>query len=109
MLLSYANLSQKPRVFRLLLGLSVAEFDILVVKLSPLLEKEFGIRRRPRKLAATEDKLVALLVYYRTYVTHEFIGYCIGLDNSNVSRLFSLHILAMSIPENYDVDRSMWK
>jgi len=89
MLLSYAKLSHKPRVFRLLLGVSVAEFDSLVAQVSPLLEKQFGIKRRPRKLASTEDKLVALLVYYRTYVTHEFIGYCVGLDNSNVSRLFT--------------------
>lgn len=32
--------------------------------------------------------MLALLLYYRTYITHEFIGFLVGLDNSNVCRLF---------------------
>ena len=29
-----------------------------------------------------------LFMYYRSYATHEFLGYFVGLDNSNVCRLF---------------------
>jgi hypothetical protein len=27
-------------------------------------------------------------VYYRTYVTHEFIGYLFGVDKADICRLF---------------------
>lgn len=43
---------------------------------------------RTGNLKTFEDKLLALLVYYRTYITHEFIGYLVNLDNSKVCRLF---------------------
>jgi hypothetical protein len=39
-------------------------------------------------VASTEAKFCLLLIYYRTYVSHEFLGYFVGLDNSNVCRLF---------------------
>ena len=28
------------------------------------------------------------MLYYRTYITHEFIGYLVGLHNANICRLF---------------------
>ena len=32
--------------------------------------------------------MLALLLYYRTYVTHEFIGYLFDVDKANICRLF---------------------
>lgn len=47
-----------------------------------------NLGRKP-KVTTHEDRLLLLLLYYRAYVTHEFIGYLIGLDETNVCRLFS--------------------
>ena len=35
-----------------------------------------------------EDKVLCLMIYYRTYITHTFLGYLVGLHNSNICRLF---------------------
>lgn len=88
MLLSYRLLSQKPRIFRQLTGMTLAEFADIIEKVDPLVKKAFGVMGRPRKLPTSADKLSLLLIYYRTYVSHEFLGYFVGLDNSNVCRLF---------------------
>ena len=36
-----------------------------------------------------EDRIILILIYYRCYVTHEFIGYFVGLDETNICRLFA--------------------
>ncbi len=89
MLLSYASLVEKPRIFCKLTGLSLSEFERMLVTLRPSLRKVFNHRGRPSKLVSLEDKLILLLIYYRTYATHEFLGYLVGLDNSNVCRLLA--------------------
>ena len=43
---------------------------------------------RQPKIKHHSDRLIRLLLYYRAYVTHEFIGYLVGLDATNVGRLF---------------------
>ena len=88
MLLTYPLLSRKPRIFRKLTGLTLEEFSELIKKVDVSIKEAFGYMGRPRVLSLTEDKVTLLLIYYRTYVSHEFLGYCVGLDNSNVSRLF---------------------
>lgn len=88
MLLSYLSLSQKPRIFRQLTGLSLNEFDGIVEKSDKAIKQAFTHLGRPRKLASSQDKVLLLMIYYRTYVTHEFLGYFVELNNSNVSRLF---------------------
>src|SRR5262245_5225068 len=42
-------------------------------------------RRRPPALALA-DRLLMLLVYYRTYVPYAFLGFLFGLDDSNACR-----------------------
>ena len=88
MLFSYSTLRQKPRIFQKLTGLKLSEFEGLIEKLQPEIKKRFTHRGRRRRLASTEDKLCLLLVYYRTYVSHEFLGYFVGLHESNICRLF---------------------
>jgi hypothetical protein len=78
----------KPRIFRKLTGISVIEFAQLCEKIRPKAQSLFKTTGRPPVLATLEDKLALLLIYYRTYATHEFLGYFVGLDNSNVCRLF---------------------
>lgn len=88
MLLTYSSLSMKPRIFRKLTGVSLTEFKLLCDKIRPKAQPLFKTTGRPPVLATLEDKLTLLLIYYRTYATHEFLGYFVGLDNSNVCRLF---------------------
>ena len=88
MLLSYKELSKRPRIFRKLTGINIDEFSALLEKLELSLDKAFKARGRYRKLTSHADRVLLLFIYYRCYCTHEFLGYFIGLDNSNVSRLF---------------------
>ena len=90
--LTYVAVSGKPQLFLRLTGTTVCEFQQIVSRVNPLWERtvEQGKKRHGRtgKLKTLEDKLLALLVYYRTYITHEFIGYLVGLYNANICRLF---------------------
>jgi hypothetical protein len=94
---NYAKLHQKPLLFRMFTGLSAAEFDQLVADLEPvwLARKAKRAARRPRqrkpgagrsvKLLFT-DRLLMVLLYYRVYVTQEFVGFLFGVDKGTVSR-----------------------
>jgi hypothetical protein len=88
MLLSYDKLKQRPRIFRKLTGMNLEEFTRLLERLRTALDKEFSPLGRQRKLATHTDRVLLLLIYYRCYCTHEFLGYFVGLDDSNVCRLF---------------------
>lgn len=88
MLLSYNKLSEHPRIFRKLTGLSLDEFAQMVQPVRPSLDKAFGHLGRGRKINTHRDRLVLLMVYYRADVSHEFLGYFVDLDESNVCRLF---------------------
>lgn len=88
MLLTYGSLSKKPRIFRKLTGQSLADFTLLCAKVRSSADKIFKSKGRPAVLSTLEDKLTVLFIYYRTYITHEFIGYFVGLDDSNICRLF---------------------
>jgi hypothetical protein len=94
---NHEKLRRKPSLFRMFTGLSADEFDTLVADLEPvwLARKAERSARRPRqrkpgagrkaKLVFT-DRLLLTLLYYRTYVTQEFVGFLFGVDKGTVSR-----------------------
>ena len=94
---NYEKLRRKPLLFRMFTGLSGVEFDKLVSDLGPvwLARKTKRAARRPRqrkpgagrkvKLEFT-DRLLMTLLYYRVYVTQEFVGFLFGVDKGTVSR-----------------------
>lgn len=92
MSLAYTTVNRKPQIFLRLTGTTVTEFQEMVRRVKPLWETEVENRKkrhgRTGNLKTFEDKLLALLLYYRTYITHEFIGYMVGLHNANICRLF---------------------
>lgn len=92
MQLTYARLEKKPQIFLRLTGTTVSEFKQIRDKVKPLWEKRIERKKkrpgRTSQLKCFEDKLLTLLIYYRTYITHEFIGYLVGLHNANICRLF---------------------
>jgi hypothetical protein len=44
---------------------------------------------RMSHLPTLEDKLLCILMYYRTYISHVFSGYLFNLHNSNICRLLA--------------------
>ncbi|MEK7202969.1 MAG: transposase family protein [Patescibacteria group bacterium] len=91
------TLKQSPKVFRTLTGISPEKFDEIYKQLIPLYEK-YEVKRlnRPNRQRAisvggkyklaTEDKLLMLLMYYRLYVNHIFLGFVFHINDANVSR-----------------------
>jgi hypothetical protein len=70
----------------------VKEFEEICECVKPLWEETIERKKkrhgRTSQLKTFEDKLLALCIYYRTYIAHEFIGYLFGLHNTNICRLF---------------------
>lgn len=91
--LTYARLCQKPASFLNLTGLKLSEFEKISVQVKLAWNQKIEGKRkspagRPSVLKHFEDKLLAIFIYYRTYITHEFLGYLFGLHNANICRLF---------------------
>jgi hypothetical protein len=91
------RLQRSPRAFRQLTGLTPAAFDRLLADLSPRYEQADarrkdrpGRKRKPgagRKHALSlADRLLMLLISYRTSTTHAFLGFLFGVDDSAVGR-----------------------
>jgi hypothetical protein len=91
------RLRRSPRAFRQLTGITPLVFDRLLADLTPRYEQADARRkdrpdrrRRPgagRKHALPlSDRLLMLLIYYRTYTTHAFLGFLFGVDDSAVGR-----------------------
>ena len=91
------RLKRSPDTFRQLTGITPAAFDRLLADLEPRYRQADakrknrpGRRRKPgagRKHALPlADRLLLLLLYYRTYTTHAFLGFLFGVDGSAVGR-----------------------
>jgi hypothetical protein len=91
------RLRKTPKAFRRLTGITPAAFDRLLDQLTPRYEQADarrkdrpGRRRKPgggRKHALVlADRLLMLLIYYRTYVTHALLGFLFAIDDSAVGR-----------------------
>jgi hypothetical protein len=91
------RLRRAPKAFRRLTGITPFAFDELLEKLAPLHERAEarrkgrpGRQRKPgggrKPTLELADRLLMLLIYYRTYTTHAFLGFLFGLDDSAVGR-----------------------
>jgi hypothetical protein len=91
------RLREAPKAFRRLTGITPAVFDDLRTRFAPRYEQADarrkarpGRKRKPgggRKHALVlADRLLMLLIYYRTYVSHAFLGFLFSIDDSAVGR-----------------------
>lgn len=91
------RLRRTPVTFRQLTGLTPEAFDRLLADLEPRYQqadakrkKKPGRQRQPgagRQFALPlTDRLLMLLMYYRTYTTHALLGFLFGIDQSSVCR-----------------------
>src|SRR4051794_29100644 len=92
-----SRLRRMPDTFRQLTGITPEAFDQLVAELGPRYQQaDTGgktRRSRQRKPGAGRkfalplaDRLLMLLMYYRTYTTHALLGFLFGIDQSSVCR-----------------------
>jgi DDE superfamily endonuclease/Helix-turn-helix of DDE superfamily endonuclease len=91
------RLQRSPSTFRRLTGLTPLAFTRLLSEVTvadqQARERRGGRTGRQRKAGAGRkhalelaDRLLMLLMYYRTYVPHTFLAFLFGIDDSNVSR-----------------------
>jgi len=91
------RLRRSPNAFRQLTGIAPDAFDRTLAQLTPRYEQADARRKdrpgRKRKPGAgrkhalgLDDRLLMLLIYYRTYATHALLGFLFGVDDSAVGR-----------------------
>lgn len=80
---------RRSACFRRLTGVSVATFDGMVAQLRApwdAAERRKAKSGRPWEVGGLEDHLLIMLLYYRCYVTQEFIGFFWRVDRSVICR-----------------------
>lgn len=85
---SAALLRSSPS-FRRLTGVSVATFDRMVASLTAPWDQQQARKLksgRPCDLGGLDDHLLVLLIYYRCYVTQEFLGFFYHVNKSAICR-----------------------
>ncbi len=90
MSLKYTKISKSPIIFNRLFGISVSQFDEVLLKVEPQWQKQvIRCYKRPGRDYKLElaDMLLLLLLYYRSYITQMFIGFMFGIDDSRVCRI----------------------
>lgn len=88
--LTYERLKAHPLTFLRLTGLHVKEFDKVITKILPdfiQMQSKKLCPGRTSHLTTLEDKVLCVLIYYRTYITHVFLGYLFNLHNANICRV----------------------
>ena len=69
MLLRYKSLKKKSRIFKKLTGHTLKQFSLLSARLKPFAAQLLSPLGRKANLDSLEDKLLGLLIYYRTYIS----------------------------------------
>jgi hypothetical protein len=96
-MITYREISQKPRLFKSFFGVTVIEFDELYRKLWPVwAENEvqrLSQRERQRAIGGgrdytldLRDRLLMTLMWLKLYLNTDALGYFFGVDKSTASR-----------------------
>ena len=97
MLRTFERLRAKPTIFKTFTGVSVSEFETLLMRSTPLwVEREQQRLTRPNRQRALgggckakfglRDQLLVTLVWLRLYLGTETLGFLFGIDKATVSR-----------------------
>jgi hypothetical protein len=105
-MIKYEILKKRPEIFLSLFGLKVSQFEEIFEKAELLWEREvikkYAGPGRLSKLGLRE-MILLLLLYYRHYVTQEFVGMLFGLHKANVCRIIKrlepILLRIMSLPQ----------
>jgi hypothetical protein len=96
-MMKYLNLSQHPKVFLKMTGLTVAEFDELLSVVKPAYQvaelQRLSYPHRQRAIGggqspelAERDQILLSVVWLRVYPTHDVLGYFFGISQPTVGR-----------------------
>lgn len=83
-----SQFSKNQRIFQRTVGLSTKQFDLFLLNFEiafKTIKSEIG---RPYSLSC-RDLLTVILMYYKSYMTQEFIGCLVEINQSNISRLLT--------------------
>ena len=96
-MLGFDKLASNARRFRMLMGMSLQEFDLLLTKMEKMYPEEerrrLSKRSRQREIGAgrrfvlgVRDRILLLLFYYRTYATQDVAAEVFGVGQAAVPR-----------------------
>lgn len=88
-MLTFEKLSRRPESFRRLTGVDIDLFSGMTEKLRPLWKERrdnFDKGGRKHNLRGVENHFLAMLLYYRCYVSYEFLGFFFNSDETTVMR-----------------------
>ena len=96
-MLGFDKLAGNARRFKMLMGISLQEFDLLFAKVERMYpaeeRKRLSKRSRQREIGAgrrfalsLRDRMLLLLFYYRTYATQDVAAEVFGIGQATVSR-----------------------
>ena len=96
-MLGFDKLASNARRFRMLMGMSLQEFDLLFVKVEKMYPEEerkrLSKQSRQREIGAgrrfvlgVRERILLLLFYYRTYATQDVAAEVFGVGQATVSR-----------------------
>lgn len=91
--LRYNKIKKSPQIFSRLFGISVSDFEEISQKVAPawkkIVESKYKRPGRNYKMPL-EERILMLLLYYRSYVTQAFLGYVFDIDDSRVCRIIRI-------------------
>ena len=88
-MLTFEKLSRPPKTFSRLTGVSTEMFSETAEKIRPLRDvrrDNFCEGGRSYNLSGPENRLMAMLIYYRCYITYIFMGFLFNSHETTVMR-----------------------
>jgi hypothetical protein len=96
-MITYREISKKPRLFKSFFGVTIIEFDELYRKLRPVWaenevqrlskrERQRAIRGGREYTLDLRDRLLMTLMWLKLYLNTDALGYFFGVDKSTASR-----------------------
>lgn len=87
---NFKRLFKKPKAFLRITGVSVEEFEKILKMAEPIWEEKVEqikvVSGHPYGLGSLEGHILCLLIYCRTYLTQDVLGFLFDVDDSCVSR-----------------------
>lgn len=88
--LRYESLPNRPSYLKRLTGLSEKDFNFLVSKARPEWRKQVVLAKkksgRSYGLGTLENHILLMLIYYKFYITYDFLALMFGVDASTANR-----------------------
>lgn len=88
-MITFEKLAKHPKIFTGLTGVKIDDFLEMASKIEPLWNKRrdnFHKGGRSHVIAGVKNHLLVMLIYYRCYITYEFLGLLFDVDETTAMR-----------------------